>query len=74
MESVLYIWSIKKSVYNIYRICSNNAFFDQRCNKLDHWLHEGGYSEGVVSQDILKALKIPRSEYLQKEQQSSRRK
>ena len=22
------------------RICSNNAFFDQRCNELEHWLHE----------------------------------
>ena len=24
------------------RICSNNAFFDQRCNELEHWLHERG--------------------------------
>ena len=24
------------------RICSNNAFFDKRCNELEHWLHERG--------------------------------
>ena len=52
--------------YNIYiyiyinriclnRICSNNAFFDQRCNELEHWLHERGYSERVVRQEILRA-------------------
>ena len=49
------------------RICSNNAFFDQRCNELEHWLHERGYSERVVRQEILKARKIPRNELLQKE-------
>ena len=40
------------------RICFNNAFFDQRCNELGHWLHERGYSERVVSQEILKVQKI----------------
>ena len=49
------------------RICSNNAFFDQRCNELEHWLHERGYSERVVRQEILKARKIRRNELLQKE-------
>ena len=49
------------------RICSNNAFFDQRCNELEHWLHERGYSERVVRQEILKARKIPRNELLEKE-------
>ena len=43
------------------RICSNNAFFDQRCNELEHWLHERGYSERVARQEILKAQKIPRN-------------
>ena len=47
------------------RICSNNAFFDQRFNKLEHWLHEQGYSES--RQEILKAQKIPRNELLEKE-------
>ena len=27
------------------RFCSNNAFFYQRCNELEYWLHERGYSE-----------------------------
>ena len=49
------------------RICSNNAFFDQRCNELEHWLHERGYSERVVRQEILKTRKIPRNELLEKE-------
>ena len=49
------------------RICSNNAFFDQRCNELEHWLHERGYSERVVRQQILKARKTPRNELLEKE-------
>ena len=45
------------------RICSNNAFFDQRCNELEHWLHERGFIERVVRQEILKARKIPRNEF-----------
>ena len=49
------------------RICSNNALFDQRCNELEHWLHERGYNERVVRQEILKARKIPRNELLEKE-------
>ena len=48
-------------------ICSNDAFFDQRCNELEHWLHERGYSERVAKQEILKARKIPRNELLEKE-------
>ena len=54
-------------VLRLNRICSNNAFFDQRCNELEHWLHERGYSERVVKQEILKARKIPRNELLEKE-------
>ena len=51
----------------LHRICSNDAFFDQRCNELEHWLHERGYSERVVRKEILKARKIPRNELLEKE-------
>ena len=61
----------KKYPYNqplrLNRICSNNAFFDRRCNELEHWLHERGYSEKGVRQEILKAQKIPRNEFLEKE-------
>ena len=37
------------------RICSNNAFIDQICNKLEHWLHKRGYTERFVGQEILKS-------------------
>ena len=47
-------------------LCSNNGFFDQRCNELEHELHERGYSERVVRQEIPKARKIPRNEFLEK--------
>ena len=43
------------------RICSNNAFFDQKCNELGYWLHEPRYSKRVVGQ------KIRRKELLEKE-------
>ena len=62
----------KKSIsYNhalyLNRVCSNNAFFDQRCNKLEYWLHQWGHSEKIFRQEILKARKIPRNELLEKE-------
>ena len=49
------------------RICSNNSFFDQICNELEHWLPERGYSESAVGQKILKAQKAPRNELLKNE-------
>ena len=30
------------------RICSEKAFFDERCNKLEVWLKERGYSDKLV--------------------------
>ena len=59
--------SITAKLFRLNRICSNNTFFDQRCNELEHWLHERGYSERVVRQEILRARKIPRNELLEKE-------
>ena len=37
------------------RICSDNKKFDQRCNDLEKWLMERGYSERMVRTQILKA-------------------
>ena len=37
------------------RICSENAFFDKRCNELKVWLKERGYSDKLVRRQILKA-------------------
>ena len=56
------------------RICSNNAFFDQRCNELEHWLHERGYSERVVRQEIFNGTKNTKKWIVRKGMQSSRRK
>ena len=53
-------------VLRLNRTCSNNTFFEQRCNELALWLHERGYSDRVVRQDI-KSTKIPRNEWLEKE-------
>ena len=48
------------------RICCENAFFDKRCNKLEIWLKERGYSDKLVRGQILKARKFSRSEVLNK--------
>ena len=39
------------------RICSENSFYDKRCNELDVWLREQGYSDKLVRKKILKARK-----------------
>ena len=49
------------------RICSENAFFDKRCNELEIWLKERGYSDKLVRAQILKARKFSRSEVLNKQ-------
>ena len=42
------------------RICSNNEFFDKRCNHLEKYLLERGYIEKMVRKEILLARAIPR--------------
>ena len=49
------------------KICSENAFFDKRCNELAIWLKERGYSDKLVRGQILKARKFSRSEVLNKQ-------
>ena len=48
------------------RICSNNEFFDKRCNGLVKYLLERGYSEKKVRKEILRARVIPRDTLLEK--------
>ena len=48
------------------RICSNNEFFDKRCNDLEKYLLEIGYSEKIVRKEILRARAIPRDVLLEK--------
>ena len=40
------------------RICSNNEFFDKRCNDLEKYLLERGYSEKMVHKEILWATAL----------------
>ena len=39
-----------------------SSFFDKRCNELDAWLKERGYSDKLLTGQILKARKFSRSE------------
>ena len=48
------------------RICSNNEFLDKRCNDLEKYLLERGYSEKMVPKEILWARAIPRDALLEK--------
>ena len=49
------------------RICSETNSFDKRCNDLERFLLERGYSSKLVRKEILRARKIPRNELLDKE-------
>ena len=49
------------------RICSETKSFDKRCNDLERFLLEKGYSSKLVRNKILRARKIPRNELLDKE-------
>ena len=46
------------------RICSENRFFDNRCNQLECWLKDRDYNEKVARQQILKARKFTRKDLL----------
>ena len=48
------------------RICSENSFFDKRCNDLEMWLKDRGYSDKMVRKEILKARKFKRVDLLNK--------
>ena len=46
------------------RICSESDFFDQRCDELEKWLKQRGFSEKNVRQQVLKARKFKRDDLL----------
>ena len=61
--------SIKKSIsygqiLRLNRICSENSFYDKRCNELEVWLRKRGYSDKLVRQQILNARKHKRKDIL----------
>ena len=69
--SLSHVSHCKKSIpfsqaLRLNRICSKNVFFDKRCNELEVWLKERGYSDKLVRGQILKARKFSRSEVLNK--------
>ena len=45
-------------------ICSENSFFEKRCNDLKIWLKGRGYSDKLVQKQILKARTFSRAELL----------
>ena len=67
--SSCHVYHSKKSIpysqaLRFNRICSENRFFDERCNQLECWLKDRGYNEKVVRQQILKARKFSRKDLL----------
>ena len=48
------------------RICSNNEFFDKRCNDLEKYLLKRGYIEKMIRKEKLRAGAIPRDALLEK--------
>ena len=49
------------------RICSDPSSFDKRCNDLEKWLIERGYSEREVREQVLRARSFSRDSLLDKE-------
>ena len=48
-------------------VCSENAFFDKRCNESEVWLKERGYNDKLLEGQILKSRKFLRLEILNKQ-------
>ena len=48
------------------RICSDNNNFDKRCNELESWLLEKGYSAKMVRKQVLRAREHSRESLLEK--------
>ena len=48
------------------RISSDNSNFNKRCNKLESWLFEKGYSEKMVRKHVLWACEHSRASLLEK--------
>ena len=70
--SSCHVYHSKKSIpfsqaLRLNRICSEPSFFDKRCNQLESWLKERGYSDKLIRQQVLKARQFPREGLLYKE-------
>ena len=63
------VYHFKKSLpysqaLRLNRICSENSSYDKRCNELEVWLRERGYSDKLVGQQVLKARRHKRKDLL----------
>ena len=56
------------------RICSDNSNFDKRCNELEGWLFEKGYSVKMVRKRVLRAREHSRESLLEKVKSESEQK
>ena len=67
--SSCHVYHSKKSIpysqaLRLNRVCSENLSYDKRCNELEVWLRERGYSDKLVRQQILKACTHKRKDLL----------
>ena len=60
----IYIYIYIYKYIRLNRICSENLFFDKRCNDLKIWLKGRRYSDKLVRKQMLKARKFSRTELL----------
>ena len=63
--SSCHVYHSKKSIpysqaLRLNRICLANSFYDKRCNELEVWFRDWGYSDKLVRQQILKTRKRKR--------------
>ena len=61
---ILYMLNIYIYIYIYIYICSENSSYDKRCNELEVWLRERGYSDKLVRQQNLKARTHKRKDLL----------
>ena len=76
--SSCHVYHSKKSIpcsqaLRFNRICSENMFFDNRCNQLECWLRDRGYNEKVIMLQILKARKFTREDLLNQDSKTKGR-
>ena len=76
--SSCHVYHFKKSLpysqaLRFNRICSENRFFDNRCNQLECWLKDRGYNEKFVKQQILKSRTFTREDLLNQDSKTKAR-
>ena len=62
VKSIPYIQALRLN-----RICSNNIFYDNRCNQLEKWLSDRNYKQKLVREQILKARALSKKKLLNNE-------